>query len=1489
MVAGPFAGPAGAAHPPAPWPSASGASASAARSPGPPASAPRFKEDIEIDEETQELLVSLLDIRCPSAAASATAAAAAAVASLITSQLREERSMDGSASASGGGASAALSRNRTPTVSSSGAAPDAEAGAGARSRGVSGKGGADPAAAASPPLTFRAASAWGSRKQLPASDALGEDEGNGGESERVSRGRTSSTSGGAQGTMGSAPGRDQAGAMRGPPSAASSSGSLSLQPVAPPPASTPRRMGGPAPAPAPSAALTTTPILVSQRDRSSPSGPTLGPPSGLRGPSGPEGSGRPPLHSGTGLSGAGPGQGQGQGQGQTLVLRSALRHVSRDAGEGAVGPGPASAVASVVGGRESVEGRAAPRKRTSGSGPTQASLPGVVPSSSTGAAAAGGGGPRRSGGSKSGGGGEAAAAAVAVAVRPRETSGSGAGGGGGGGPPPPRGPAPSISPFAAAGQGPGPGPGRTGPTEAHARPTAGPHLLAAGPSHGDAGSLHSGPQGHGPSHGGGQRAVRFSSSGDTPDPGASGPGGDAGGGHGHAHSPGLVLGGGAGGGGGAGRGAAGAKSAAVADDSPLLSRRLSRGLNGLETGSGAGGGAGSGAGSGGMRVHTGGSEPSGALSPGTVAAIAAALGPAASSSQPPLTSPDGGGGGGGRVSASGYGGGGGPTSLRRAVGLAPLAVTVVPTAAGGLSVVTADEAAALRSALAAAAVENAAALAGGAGLAEADYGYSRVVAAHTAAAAAAPAAVTAGGWRPSQDGAPPPSAAARRSGNGGGGGSDGAGAAAGGGGAPPRPKGTTFASAPTSPKGSRKVSEGSAAAAAASASPSPMRGAGGGGGVAHRGVLKRDSGANAAANGASGPVSAPAAAAAAAAGGGFGSVSVLAVSDLTAGADSPIPLPPMPPPPPPHPGLAALAGVGSDSQRTMGAALGLGLGLGAGNMGRRGTNVPPSSAADLFGLSPSAPEDPDAEPPLDLALAESVDVRIHCLTFNMGGAAPSAAQLPEALFSGSHLGAPGDSEADAAELYVFATQESGPLGDWEAAVAAHLGRRYVRVAGESLMAIHILLFAVKPLAPHITEVRTSSVATGVGNMLGNKGGVAVTFNLAGAQILLVGAHFAAHDQHIERRNADFHRICAGLFAPPSSPSLGPGGPGPGPGGPTSVPGSLSNANPGGPSPARGDRTTASGAAWPMAGGGHASALPPSAFPQGSGSEPATPAGPGAQSRSTTPGRSRPGVGPGGPGGMSRLSRTARGQHPLPTGGARWSGNGTGNGNGNGNGGGGGGAGGTASGPEGEGGGAVSRGLSRTLSSGSNSSAVSGVSAYPESRAPSVSRSRAPSFWSGMSFATAQSRANALLSHFDMVLWMGDLNYRIAGNPEVVKYAIDNNMVEVLAANDQLHNQQRKGKVLQGFAEMPIAFAPTFKFTPGTDTYDLKRTPAWTDRVLFLVNADPLFADLKPLYYMSVPELRTSDHKPVIAGFELSICPQHAGANRHAKARGCSIM
>ncbi|KAI8462959.1 MAG: hypothetical protein J3K34DRAFT_372915, partial [Monoraphidium minutum] len=81
--------------------------------------------------------------------------------------------------------------------------------------------------------------------------------------------------------------------------------------------------------------------------------------------------------------------------------------------------------------------------------------------------------------------------------------------------------------------------------------------------------------------------------------------------------------------------------------------------------------------------------------------------------------------------------------------------------------------------------------------------------------------------------------------------------------------------------------------------------------------------------------------------------------------------------------------------------------------------------------------------------------------------------------------------------------------------------------------------------------------------------------------------------------------------------------------------------------------------------------------------------------------------------------------------------------------------------------------------------------------------------------------------------------------------------EVLLANDQLRLAQRRGAVFQGYHEGRLHFPPTFKFVPGGSQYSQQRVPSWTDRVT-------------QLYYDSVRNVVTSDHKPVVAGFEVTL-------------------
>ena len=74
--------------------------------------------------------------------------------------------------------------------------------------------------------------------------------------------------------------------------------------------------------------------------------------------------------------------------------------------------------------------------------------------------------------------------------------------------------------------------------------------------------------------------------------------------------------------------------------------------------------------------------------------------------------------------------------------------------------------------------------------------------------------------------------------------------------------------------------------------------------------------------------------------------------------------------------------------------------------------------------------------------------------------------------------------------------------------------------------------------------------------------------------------------------------------------------------------------------------------------------------------------------------------------------------------------------------------------------------------------------------------------------------------------------------------------------------------LTKFYEGQIQFAPTYKFDLGTDDYDTsvkQRVPAYTDRILWKANPR-----IRQYFYGSVPEVRFSDHKPVVAYFEVDL-------------------
>ena len=66
-------------------------------------------------------------------------------------------------------------------------------------------------------------------------------------------------------------------------------------------------------------------------------------------------------------------------------------------------------------------------------------------------------------------------------------------------------------------------------------------------------------------------------------------------------------------------------------------------------------------------------------------------------------------------------------------------------------------------------------------------------------------------------------------------------------------------------------------------------------------------------------------------------------------------------------------------------------------------------------------------------------------------------------------------------------------------------------------------------------------------------------------------------------------------------------------------------------------------------------------------------------------------------------------------------------------------------------------------------------------------------------------------------------------------------------------------------EADITFPPTYKYTKGTNFYNLsKRVPSWTDRILFKKGEK-----ITSIYYDRVC-INFSDHKPIVGLFEINI-------------------
>lgn len=151
---------------------------------------------------------------------------------------------------------------------------------------------------------------------------------------------------------------------------------------------------------------------------------------------------------------------------------------------------------------------------------------------------------------------------------------------------------------------------------------------------------------------------------------------------------------------------------------------------------------------------------------------------------------------------------------------------------------------------------------------------------------------------------------------------------------------------------------------------------------------------------------------------------------------------------------------------------------------------------------------------------------------------------------------------------------------------------------------------------------------------------------------------------------------------------------------------------------------------------------------------------------------------------------------------------------------------------------------------------------------------------------SNSKVRDVTEEFDVTFFGGDLNYRINGTQKAIERIANAPAFRaVLSANDQLNTEKSNGRIFQGFCEGELRFRPTYKYTilkeeeqgAASSTYQAAsakkaRMPAYCDRVLYRIRDQSRVTKVNLHTYTDVQTVTTSDHRPVVAIFDIVTNP-----------------
>lgn len=145
------------------------------------------------------------------------------------------------------------------------------------------------------------------------------------------------------------------------------------------------------------------------------------------------------------------------------------------------------------------------------------------------------------------------------------------------------------------------------------------------------------------------------------------------------------------------------------------------------------------------------------------------------------------------------------------------------------------------------------------------------------------------------------------------------------------------------------------------------------------------------------------------------------------------------------------------------------------------------------------------------------------------------------------------------------------------------------------------------------------------------------------------------------------------------------------------------------------------------------------------------------------------------------------------------------------------------------------------------------------------------------FPTGDDSGQGMYKAWSYLFVAGDLNYRVSNSkpgvadfktfPQPTDDVGSENHFLTLMKSDQLLQQLRSGKTLHGLTEAAIAFPPTYKLLPSENcshwNWAKNRWPSWCDRILYLETPVWMQDQITVNSYDALPQLDTSDHRPVV--------------------------